>query len=161
MAWINVTVDYVDTLGGFLKRAAKRVEDSPPLLLEHIGKRLAYRFKRNIRDSKTASGERFPALRRPRPRGHNPSMRPLVDSGKLFEAITYRLISADTVEAGEDTFYGIFQNRGTRVIPPRAFISLDPDTDLPPQMFYNFAAYQFSDNLYPSAFLAGDEAIKI
>ncbi len=148
--WPILKVEYADTITTFLQRFNKKLADSVPALLEAMGKRLRYRFKVNIRDGVDGRGHRFAPLKRRRGKGHNKAMRPLYDRGDLFEFLDFQLVSATAAEVGDPTPYGIFQNRGTKSIPARPFISFDdsPTGDLPESMFYDFAQHQFYESDY-------------
>jgi len=144
--WPVLKIKYEPTVQAFLSRFSSNLAASIPKLLESIGKRITYRFKANIRDGQTAKGVRFPPLKAKRSKGRNQAMRPLYDSGLLFDSITYRIDLPNKVEVGDPTEYGIFQNRGTKSIPPRAFITfLDDDIT---SNLYDFAAHQFYQSSY-------------
>jgi phage gpG-like protein len=129
--WLVVKVRSVPKISASLLRAAKMLGDTKPLL-EAIGERVAYRFRMNIKDSVTADGMPFKSLSRKRSQGgrggkqHNPSMRPLVDFGTLFNSIDYDNTSKkDWVAIGSNVEYAGWQNKGTRNrhIPARKFMS--------------------------------------
>lgn len=144
----KLEIIYAPGINEFLRQFGTRLEQSIPALLEAIGKRIVYRFKKNISNSQDASFVKFPPLSRPRRRGHNPAMRPLYDTGALFERLGFRVSGSEYVEAGDPTSYGVFQNRGTGHIPARPFITIDvsnTSNDIPSALLWNFAAFQFDD----------------
>jgi hypothetical protein len=148
--WPDLKITYVDTVNVWLSKFSKKIDDNIPGLLESLGKRIKYRFRKNIEQGQDAAGHRFPPLKRRRSKKHNQSMRPLYDTGEMFNRIDYRLTGPNTVEIGDPTSYGIYQSRGTKSIPQRAFISFEPapSRDLPESEFVDFAAHLFYESDY-------------
>lgn len=101
------------------------------ILLRTIGRKVVGSVLRNIMESRTPEGQRWPGLKNPRGRGRNPDSRPLFDSGKLYESIQY-VVGQDVVAVGYpgETSYGRFHQEGTRWIPARRFLGLR-EGDLP------------------------------
>jgi phage virion morphogenesis protein len=121
--WSGVT-------GKRLLAAIVRMRDTG-LLLRTIGRKVVVSVRKNFMESRSPEGLRWPGLKKPRSRSHNPGTRPLRDTGALYESITF-MVGADHVSIGypRETFYGRFHQHGTRFIPQRRFLGLR-DGDIP------------------------------
>lgn len=144
---VGLEVDWSGPDGQFLLSASKRMED-PSIILRAIARKVVASSKRSFSEQRSPEGQPWAPLKRPRGRGHNPSMKALFDSGKLYESITYQMLGKDAVEIGfgTDAFYGVFHQRGVNVgrrsrladrkelsavgIPARPFLGIAPG-DIP------------------------------
>ncbi|HQQ75767.1 MAG TPA: phage virion morphogenesis protein [Thermoanaerobaculia bacterium] len=121
---LQVTVEWSGEAGKALLSAARRLGRVEPLL-PVIGRNLVNSMRKNILENRTPEGKAWPVLKRDRGPGRNPDRRALFDSGKMYDAITYRLLDAETVSAGiYDVPYAKFQNQGVQkswTIRPRRF----------------------------------------
>jgi phage virion morphogenesis protein len=145
---VRIHVKYVPRVASQLRRGAIRLSDTRSLLTG-IGRRVAYSMRKNIDQSRTPDGKAYPGLSRPRRPvpPHNPSTRPLVDSGRLIRSINYVLDGKSAVEIGYETQYGLFQNRGTKFIPARQFVGLRAK-DIPPSILRDFVISAFHDEYH-------------
>ncbi len=114
-----------------LENITRKLNDKGPLL-RAIGHWAAVQFKKNIAESHDPRGLPFEALKKPRRKGHNPSEKPLFDTGALFDDIQFEEdISDSSVTIGNSSAvpYAIFQNDGTRDghIPPREYLGIPED----------------------------------
>lgn len=110
---LQVTVDWYGDAGKALLSAARRLGRVEPIL-PVIGRNLINSMRKNILENRTPEGKAWPVLKRDRGPGRNPDRRALFDSGKMYDAITYRLEGDDAVSAGVyDVPYARFQNLGT------------------------------------------------
>lgn len=145
---IFLDVEWDGPDGQFLISAAKRMEDWSPVLRTIARKVVSSSKRSSFIEQRSPEGQPWAPLKHPRGRGHNPSMKALFDSGKLFESLTYNLVGKDAVEVGftTDAFYGVFHQLGVNVgrrsrlsdrkelgavgIPARPFLGIGP-RDLP------------------------------
>jgi phage gpG-like protein len=120
---MRLSVTHTGAVPDNLRAIAKRLTNYAPLL-EEFGKGLTASIRSNIDESRTPSGKPYPPLKYPRPRGHNPSPKPLIDSGDMYRSIRHVVTPPDTVRAGASFDRAVWQNRGTRTIPARTFVGL-------------------------------------
>lgn len=114
---IDIIVDGFGTQSDAAHRlmtAAFRMNDLGPLV-RTIGRRIVYSQKRNIMEQRTPGGTPWAPLKHERGPGHNPGSRAVFDSGRIYDAITYREVGKDAVAVGTfDVPYAGFQRKGTR-----------------------------------------------
>lgn len=101
-------------------------------LLRTIGRKLVGSMQRNFFEQRSPGGQAWRPLKRPRRKGHNPGSLALLDTLHLYDSINYDVVAKNEVDVGfpQATFYGKFQNDGTRTIPQREFLGARPG-DLP------------------------------
>lgn len=125
-------------LDGIVNATVKpNATDAMQATLGEVKAELAQGFQ----SSKAPDGSTWPALKRPRPKGHNQDNKPLIDTGKLQESVLYQ--GADHVEGVSNLglvigtyveYAGVHQNGSAR-IPQRKFMGfsekvLDTSTEL-------------------------------
>lgn len=112
-----------------LESITRKLNDKGPVL-RAIGYWAALQFKKNISESHSPSGRPFAPLKKARGKGHNPSSKPLFDTGALFDDIQFEEDIADSsVAVGNSSSipYALFQNDGTRSIPAREYLGIPED----------------------------------
>jgi len=86
-----------------------------------------------IFNSLAPDGQPYKPLKRPRPKGHNPGTKPLIDTGALIQSLrggTDHVQKIDSFEAmvGTSHWKAGFHEFGTKHIPARPFIGIDEGT---------------------------------
>ena len=132
-------IDWSGDIAAKLLSAVERL-NKPVILLRTIGRKLVVSMQRNIDESHAPDGTEYAPLKRPRTGGvHGPasdSLKPLYDTGALYRDLQYDIDESDnSVSIGHtvSTFYGKYQQEGTKTIPARPFIGIAkgdlPDLD--------------------------------
>lgn len=105
-----------------------------PVAMRQTSEFAAGEFGRNFLGSHTPTGQAWPPLKRPRPLGHNPGTRPLIDTGMLMHSVIsdgpghVNVIADDLMTIGTTNFKAVFHQFGTKHksgtehIPARPFI---------------------------------------
>lgn len=106
-----------------LMSAVRRLNDTGPLL-RVIARRVVQSQKQNILEQRDPAGQPWQPLKRQRGPGRSPGSKALFDSGRLYEAITYREVDEHTVRVGTfDVPYARYHQLGTRpytIVPKSA-----------------------------------------
>lgn len=93
-----------------------------------IGALITASVKSEFDASQDPFGNPWAALKRPRPKSRNQNNKPLLDSGKLKNSFSYRVLSVNSVEIGTGVSYAPYHQRGTSKMPARKML---PETSMP------------------------------
>jgi len=103
----------------------------------------------HILTSTSPAGVPYAPLKRPRPRGHNPSPTPLIDMGGLIQSLLSGSdhisdITNRSATVGTSHWKAIFHEEGTSRIPARPFIGISEETEaFAPEVLGGFIMRQF------------------
>lgn len=101
--------------------------------LKRWGQELAGELGTGFLRSESPTGQKWPPLKRRRPKGHNQGIRPLIDFGDLMLSVIsdspdhIERITDDSIVFGTSDFKAAFHQFGTRVIPPRPFLGVSDE----------------------------------
>jgi len=120
-------------LSGFLDGIVKQLEKPKAInLLSKWNDELAGDLAEGFLNSKSPEGKAWAPLKYPRPPGHNPGTRPLIDTGQLMQSVIsdskghIEIVSSDSTTFGTSVFYAGFHQFGTTKIPARPFLGVPP-----------------------------------
>jgi hypothetical protein len=114
------------------------------ILLRTIGRKYVTSIRKNFDDQSGPDG-RWPGLKRPRGKGHNPLGMVLQDTYKLIDSVGYAPADPiDTLRIGYGMAYGRFHQSGTRFMPRRRFLWVR-EADQPGPEIQRFIQTSFSD----------------
>ena len=107
-----------------------------PEAMRKIEEMIVGELSQNFLGSHGPDGSPYPPLKHPRPKGHNPGTRPLIDTGALLASVVsdspghISIATDDSLETGTQDEKAIWQQEGTMRkgvphIPARPFVGLN------------------------------------
>ena len=132
---IFIDIDWGSDVAAKLISASFRMQRFE-MLLRTLGRKIVYSTRRGFDEMTSPEGVRWPGLKHPRGKGHNPIPMVLQDSYKLIDSNGYAPEPPiDEVRIGYGMDYGRWHMKGTRFMPQRRFLGLRPgDTPAPEVM---------------------------
>lgn len=124
------TSELREFLNGVVQRLA---EPQASDILSKWNDDLASALGEGFLDSQSSGGIAWAPPKHPRPPGHNPGTRPLIDTGKLMQSVIsnssghIETVTQDSTLLGTSVFYAAFHQYGTGTIPARPFIGISED----------------------------------